>query len=76
MASRLTNAPKPRLFPSLQVSTSLSWIKLLPARGTGSIKLSRVPTQIEVWPFEDGFNRVTVDFVNSEMEFIDLRICC
>ncbi len=39
----------------------------LNAIGTVSILLSRVPSQIEIWPFEDGFNKITVDFVNSEM---------
>jgi len=39
------------------------------AIGIGEISLSRVPTQIEVWPFENGFNRVSVDFINSEMTF-------
>jgi len=39
------------------------------ASGTGEISLSRIPTAIEVWPFEHGFNRVTVDFINSEMTF-------
>jgi len=41
----------------------------LNAVGEGQISLSRVPTQIEIWPFENGFNRVTIDFINSEMTF-------
>jgi hypothetical protein len=60
---------KPRIIP---ISTSVNFTfvdQTLHMPGAGLIKLSRVPTQIEVWPFEDGFNRVTVDFVNSEMEF-------
>ena len=60
---------KPSIIP---ISTSVNFTfvdQTLHMPGAGSIKLSRVPTQIEVWPFEDGFNRVTVDFVNSEMEF-------
>lgn len=60
---------KPRILP---VSTSVNFTfvdQILHVPGAGSIKLSRVPTQIEVWPFENGFNRVTVDFINSEMEF-------
>jgi hypothetical protein len=60
---------KPRIIP---ISTSVNFTfvdQILHMPGAGLIKLSRVPTQIEVWPFEDGFNRVTVDFVNSEMEF-------
>jgi hypothetical protein len=39
------------------------------ASGVGQVDLSRVPTAIEVWPFENGFNKVTVDFINSEMTF-------
>ena len=42
-----------------------------PLNATGDVKIlmSRMPTQIELWPFENGFNRVTVDFINSEMTF-------
>ena len=60
---------KPKIIP---ISTSVNFTfvdQTLHMPGAGLIGLSRVPTQIEVWPFEDGFNRVTVDFVNSEMEF-------
>jgi hypothetical protein len=63
------NATKPTL---LAVSTEIDFTfndQSIPAQGVGSITLSRVPTQIEVWPFEAGFNRVTVDFINSEMTF-------
>jgi len=37
--------------------------------GHGSINLSSVPSQVKIWPHEKGFNRITVDFVNSEMSF-------
>ena len=39
----------------------------LNALGNGRILLSRIPTQIEIWPFETGFNKITIDFINSEM---------
>jgi hypothetical protein len=63
------NATKPTLLP---ISANIDFTfndQSLPVQGIGSITLSRVPTQIEVWPFETGFNRVTVDFINSEMTF-------
>ena len=65
----VANAPKPKI---IQPSTNISFTfndQSLNAIGLGVISLSRVPTQIEVWPFENGFNRVTVDFINSEMIF-------
>ena len=61
---------KPRLLP---ISRSINFTfkdQLLLMVGSGSIELSRLPTKIEVWPFQNGFNRVTVDYVNSQMEFI------
>jgi len=65
----IATAPKPMVIPT---STSINFTfndQSLNAIGVGEISLSRVPTQIEVWPFENGFNRVTVDFINSEMTF-------
>jgi hypothetical protein len=65
----IREAPKPITIP---ISTSINFTfedQTQPATGSGEITLSRVPTQIEVWPFESGFDRVTVDFVNSEMTF-------
>jgi len=37
--------------------------------GTGQIVLSAVPVQIQIWPHEKGFNKITIDFVNSMMSF-------
>jgi len=37
--------------------------------GRGSITLSAVPAEIKIWPHEKGFNKITIDFVNSEMSF-------
>ena len=65
----ISTASKPTVIPT---STSINFTfddQSLNAIGEGQIILSRIPTQIEIWPFEDGFNRVTVDFINSEMTF-------
>jgi hypothetical protein len=35
--------------------------------GQGSILLSAPPVQVQIWPHVDGFNKITVDFVNSLM---------
>jgi hypothetical protein len=35
--------------------------------GQGSILLSAPPVQVQIWPHQDGFNKITVDFVNSLM---------
>jgi len=65
----ISTASKPTVIPT---STSINFTfndQSLNAIGEGEISLSRIPTQIEIWPFENGFNRVTVDFINSEMTF-------
>jgi hypothetical protein len=41
----------------------------LQSLGTGQIVLSAVPVQIQIWPHEKGFNKITIDFVNSMMSF-------
>jgi hypothetical protein len=41
----------------------------LPGLGQGRIVMSAMPSQIEIWPHETGFNKITVDFVNSMMSF-------
>jgi hypothetical protein len=65
----IQNTPKPKLIPITQMVNFTFKDQTFLASGDGSIELSRVPSQIEVWPFEGGFNRVTVDFINSEMTF-------
>jgi hypothetical protein len=65
----ISTAPKPTLLPISQTLNVTFLDQSLGVTGTGSIKMSRVPSQLEVWPFENGFNRITVDYVNSEMEF-------
>ena len=65
----VSEAPKPTV---IAITTNISFAfndQTQHAVGSGEITLSRVPSQIEVFPFENGFNRVTVDFVNSEMTF-------
>ena len=41
----------------------------LQALGHGRIVMSAMPSQIQMWPHEKGFNKITVDFVNSMMSF-------
>jgi hypothetical protein len=65
----IANAPKPTFIPN---STTISYSfqdQTTRATGEGEIVMSRVPEQVEVWPFENGFNRISVDFINSEMAF-------
>ena len=65
----IAEAPKPTFIPN---STTISYTfprPIDPSHWSGQIVLSRVPNQIEVWPFENGFNRITVDFINSETSF-------
>lgn len=63
----ITQAPKAMQIP---ITTQIEFTfedSRLNSQGMGKIVLSRVPVQIEIWPFENGFNKVTIDFVNSEM---------
>jgi hypothetical protein len=41
----------------------------IPGLGHGCIVMSAMPSQIEIWPHETGFNKITVGFVNSMMIF-------
>jgi hypothetical protein len=41
----------------------------LQAQGHGRIVMSAMPSQVEIWPHEKGFNKITIDFVNSMMIF-------
>jgi hypothetical protein len=60
-------APKPTQIPITEQINFTFRDDTLQSQGTGSITLSRVPVQIMIWPFENGFNKITIDFVNSEM---------
>lgn len=68
-----TGVTKPVIINTTTTPTTMINYEFLyqPLNATGNVKIlmSRMPTQIELWPFEDGFNRVTVDFINSEMTF-------
>ena len=37
--------------------------------GRGRILLSSLPVQVQIWPHVKGFNKITIDFVNSRMVF-------
>lgn len=41
----------------------------LQSLGQGSIRLSAPPVEVKIWPHEKGFNKITIDFVNSLMSF-------
>jgi len=58
---------KPLVIPTTTTINYTSWYQPLNASVNVKILLSRVPSQVEIWPFEGGFNKITVDFVNSEM---------
>lgn len=63
----IKQAPKPFVIGNTTMINYSFPYQPLNAVATVGISLSRVPSQIEIWPFEDGFNKITVDFVNSEM---------
>ena len=37
--------------------------------GRGRIMLSSLPVQVQIWPHLKGFNKISIDFVNSRMIF-------
>jgi hypothetical protein len=41
----------------------------LQSLGRGRIVMSAMPAEVKIWPHEKGFNKITVDFVNSMMSF-------
>ena len=65
----IKDTPKPKLMTITRTINFTYKDQSLGTLGGGTITLSRTPTQIEAWPFATGFNRVTVDFINSEMTF-------
>lgn len=66
----IKDAPKPVQIPTTTKIEFTFDEQRLQSVGTGKITLSRVPTQVMIWPYENGFNKITVDFVNSEMSLI------
>jgi hypothetical protein len=65
----IKDAPKPMMITPTTAIEFTFEDEGLQALGRGSITLSAVPAQIEIWPHEKGFNKITIDFVNSEMSF-------
>jgi hypothetical protein len=63
----IKDAPKPVQIPSTTQIVFTFQDDRLQSQGTAKIVLSRVPVQIMIWPYENGFNKITIDFVNSEM---------
>jgi hypothetical protein len=65
----IKDAPKPMQIPTTTQIEFTFQDDRLQSQGTARIVLSRVPVQIMIWPYENGFNKITIDFVNSEMSF-------
>jgi hypothetical protein len=63
----INQTPKPAQIPTTRQIDFTFQNQRLQGLGTGRIVLSRTPVQIMVWPYENGFNKITIDFVNSEM---------
>lgn len=63
----IREAPKPLVIePTTHIEFTFE-DERLQSIGRGSIALSSVPSEVKIWPHEKGFNRITIDFVNSEM---------
>lgn len=65
----IRDAPKPLVIARTQVIEFTFEEERPQSVGRGTITLSAPPSQVEIWPHENGFNRITFDFVNSEMSF-------
>ena len=63
----IKEAPQPTQIPTTTDIEFTFQDPSLQGLGTGKILLSRVPVQIMIYPYENGFNKITIDFVNSEM---------
>jgi len=63
----IEDTPKPIQIPNGTLLEFTFQDERLRSDGNGRIVLSRVPARIMIWPHEKGFNRITIDFVNSEM---------
>ena len=63
------DVPKPlSIAPTTLIEFTFSDDRLQ-SLGQGSIVLSALPAEMKIWPHEKGFNKITIDFVNSEMSF-------
>jgi hypothetical protein len=63
------DTPKPLVIAPTQVIEFTFEEERPQSIGHGTIILSSPASQVEIWPHENGFNRITFDFVNSEMSF-------
>jgi len=65
----IKDTPKPLVIaPTTRIEFTFE-DERLQSIGRGSILLSAPPVEVEIWPHEKGFNRISIDFVNSEMSF-------
>lgn len=65
----IKDAPKPLAIAPTTLIEFTFEDERLQSLGRGSITLSAVPAEIKIWPHAEGFNKITIDFVNSEMAF-------
>ena len=65
----IKDATKPLAIPLTTLVEFTFEDEHLQSLGRGRIVMSAMPSNIEIWPHEKGFNRITVDFVNSMMSF-------
>jgi hypothetical protein len=65
----ISDVTKPLVIPSTSLIEFTFSDEPLPGVGRGRIVMSAVPSQVEIWPHQTGFNKITVDFVNSMMSF-------
>ena len=65
----IKDAPKPlAITPTTTIEFTFE-DERLQSLGHGNIILSAPPAQIMIYPHEKGFNKITIDFVNSRMVF-------
>ncbi len=63
------DAPKPLAIEPTRLIEFMFEEERLQSLGRGTIALSALPVETKIWPHEKGFNKITIDFVNSEMSF-------
>ncbi len=66
----IEDAPKPLVIAPTRLIEFTFEDERLQTLGHGSIVLSAPASEVKIWPHEKGFNKITFDFVNSEMSFI------
>ena len=65
----IEDAPKPLSIKPASLIEFTFEDERLQSLGHGSMILSAPPSEVKIWPHEKGFNKITFDFVNSEMSF-------